>query len=106
MTQFIMLLIVSQSLSPMPFCRQNLRMENGGQRLATVLIYLSTPEEGGENVFPHAENKVGARFRCSCICSRCAHLSVGCLPDGHLMCTACVPVPALPSCSLVLTHGG
>jgi prolyl 4-hydroxylase len=33
-------------------------MENGGQRVATVLIYLSTPEEGGETVFPLAEKKV------------------------------------------------
>jgi prolyl 4-hydroxylase len=40
------------------WCRYNQRIENGGQRVATVLMYLSTPEEGGETVFPHAENKV------------------------------------------------
>ena len=28
---------------------------HGGQRLATMLMYLSTPEEGGETTFPHAE---------------------------------------------------
>lgn len=26
--------------------------ENGGNRMATVLMYLSVPEEGGETVFP------------------------------------------------------
>jgi len=36
----------------------NQRQENGGQRLLTVLIYLTTPEEGGETVFPDAEKKV------------------------------------------------
>lgn len=30
----------------------------GGQRLATVLMYLTTPEEGGETVFPKADQKV------------------------------------------------
>lgn len=31
---------------------------HGGQRIATVLMYLTTPEEGGETVFPHAAEKV------------------------------------------------
>lgn len=31
---------------------------HGGQRVVTVLMYLSTPEEGGETVFPEAEHKV------------------------------------------------
>lgn len=30
----------------------------GGQRIATVLMYLTTPEEGGETVFPNAADKV------------------------------------------------
>lgn len=30
----------------------------GGQRVVTMLMYLSTPEEGGETVFPYAERKV------------------------------------------------
>jgi prolyl 4-hydroxylase len=31
---------------------------HGGQRVATVLMYLATPEEGGETVFPYADKKV------------------------------------------------
>jgi prolyl 4-hydroxylase len=31
---------------------------HGGQRYATLLMYLSTPEEGGETVFPYADSKV------------------------------------------------
>lgn len=32
--------------------------ERGGQRMATVLMYLTTPEEGGETVFPRADRSV------------------------------------------------
>lgn len=30
---------------------------HGGQRVATVLMYLTTPEEGGETVFPYADQR-------------------------------------------------
>lgn len=33
-------------------------LKDGGQRFVTVLMYLSTPEEGGETVFPLADRKV------------------------------------------------
>eukprot|EP00877_Chromochloris_zofingiensis_P001599 jgi/Chrzof1/1143/Cz01g42060.t1 len=36
----------------------NQRPEIGGQRLMTVLMYLTTPEDGGETVFPNADKKV------------------------------------------------
>eukprot|EP01025_Chloroclados_australasicus_P050639 TRINITY_DN5845_c0_g1_i1.p1 TRINITY_DN5845_c0_g1~~TRINITY_DN5845_c0_g1_i1.p1 ORF type:complete len:309 (-),score=38.08 TRINITY_DN5845_c0_g1_i1:202-1128(-) len=36
----------------------HIRSENGGQRIVTVLMYLTTVEEGGETVFPNAERKV------------------------------------------------
>lgn len=41
------------------WCGQCLRSGTaGGQRVATVLMYLTTPLEGGETVFPHAERNV------------------------------------------------
>ncbi|KAK9797418.1 hypothetical protein WJX73_008984 [Symbiochloris irregularis] len=36
----------------------NAQPSNGGQRIATVLMYLTTVDEGGETVFPEAETKV------------------------------------------------
>lgn len=38
--------------------RVNQAPERGGQRVATVLMYLTTPEEGGETVFPNAHERV------------------------------------------------
>ena len=36
----------------------NLDPMRGGQRLVTMHMYLTTPEEGGETVFPNADRKV------------------------------------------------
>lgn len=36
----------------------NARPANGGQRIMTMLMYLTTVEEGGETVFPNADRKV------------------------------------------------
>lgn len=40
---------------PTPQDPKNQDPEHGGQRIATALMYLSTPDEGGETVFPDAE---------------------------------------------------
>jgi prolyl 4-hydroxylase len=44
----------------------NARAENGGQRVATVLLYLETPVEGGETVFPKAAAKAAGRGWSAC----------------------------------------
>ena len=36
----------------------NPQKSNGGQRVATMLMYLTTVEEGGETVFPNSAEKV------------------------------------------------
>ena len=42
------------------------RPQNGGQRVATFLMYLTTPEEGGETVFPSASRKVSGPHWSEC----------------------------------------
>lgn len=37
---------------------ENSKPEKGGQRVVTILMYLTTVEEGGETVFPNAPDKV------------------------------------------------
>jgi len=38
----------------------HLQLERGGQRVGTVLMYLNTPDKGGETVFPEVGFKVAA----------------------------------------------
>eukprot|EP00775_Hariotina_reticulata_P002059 gene2059-2379_t len=51
----------------------NLQPDLGGQRVVTVLMYLSTPEEGGETVFPYAEEKVSGPGWSQCALLGLAH---------------------------------
>lgn len=51
----------------------NSRRENGGQRVVTFLMYLSTPEEGGETVFPFANQKVSGPGWSECALQGFAH---------------------------------
>ena len=44
----------------------NAAPEHGGQRVATMLMYLTTAEEGGETVFPNAEEKSSGREWSAC----------------------------------------
>eukprot|EP00775_Hariotina_reticulata_P001675 gene1675-2018_t len=51
----------------------NQRVEMGGQRVLTMLMYLSTPDEGGETVFPDAEHKVSGPGWSECALKGLAH---------------------------------
>ncbi|EFJ44873.1 hypothetical protein VOLCADRAFT_82641 [Volvox carteri f. nagariensis] len=44
----------------------NASPEHGGQRVVTVLMYLTTVEEGGETVLPHADQKVSGEGWSEC----------------------------------------
>lgn len=52
--------------SPLPSDDLNQKLEHGGQRIVTVLMYLSTPDEGGETVFPDADRKVSGEGWSEC----------------------------------------
>ncbi|KAI8465545.1 MAG: hypothetical protein J3K34DRAFT_379780 [Monoraphidium minutum] len=51
----------------------NAAPEVGGQRLVTVLMYLSTPEEGGETVFPDSGTQTPREGLSGCVKGGLAH---------------------------------
>lgn len=52
-------------------------LKRGGQRVATLILYLNTPQKGGETVFPKIDKKVKAE-------KGNAVLFYNCTPDGNV----------------------
>lgn len=52
--------------------RESATKAPGGQRIATALLFLNTPEEGGETAFPNIEAHNDATF-CTCARESLAH---------------------------------
>jgi hypothetical protein len=71
------------------------RDDNGGNRMATVLMYLTNVEEGGETVFPKVLQRSWRGAGCMCAaCSRCSS-SIAVPPyTAHITTLAMMPVPA------------
>ncbi len=53
------------------------QLARGGQRVATVIMYLNTPEAGGETIFPHANVKINVAPK-----KGMAILFYSCMPNG------------------------
>lgn len=75
----------------------NQRPEIGGQRLMTVLMYLTTPEDGGETVFPNADKKVTGPEWSTCAKQGLANKAIRgdailfyrCVSFVNMACSAC-----------------
>ena len=91
----------------------NPQKSNGGQRVATMLMYLTTVEEGGETVFPNSAEKVeGEQW------SECARRGMAvktqkgdallffrCAPHTCMQCAHVSPQMAGPCCAALCCMG-